>query len=89
MLQEKQHAINATLESQSNDTAHGGCLFAERHPISREGNLLPVTFRQEFGLIGWFNLPAERPKLVNLKDWYRQLCSHRAPYQKHIMITLT
>jgi glutathione S-transferase len=36
----------------------------------------------------WFNLPVERPNLVNLEGWYRRLCD-RPPYQKHIMIPLT
>lgn len=36
----------------------------------------------------WFNLPIERPKLVNLSGWYERLCK-RPPYQTHIMIPLS
>jgi glutathione S-transferase len=36
----------------------------------------------------WFNLPVDRPELVNLEEWYRRLC-RRPPYQKHVMLTLS
>lgn len=36
----------------------------------------------------WFNLPIDRPELVNLEEWYRRLCS-RPPFQKHVMLALS
>ncbi len=36
----------------------------------------------------WFQLPIERPNLVNLRSWYDRL-SKRTPFQTHIMIPMT